>query len=55
MRPVIALDPRLFGRGRRYILEMVERHSPAAETVADLKLFATTFLGAFLFVAVYLA
>jgi len=55
MRSVIALDPRLFGRGRRYLIEMVGRHAPPAAALDDLKLFATTFVGGFLFVAVYLA
>jgi hypothetical protein len=55
MRSVIALDPRLFGRGRRFILEMAHRHAPAADALDDLRLFATTFLGGFLFVAIYLA
>ncbi len=55
MRSVIALDPRLFGRGRRYILEMVDRHGPAVQSLDEFKIFATTFLGGFLFVAVYLA
>jgi len=55
MRSVIALDPRLFGRGQIYLLGLVERHAPASATIGELKLFATTFLGGFLFMAIYLA
>lgn len=50
VRPSLALDPRRFGR--RFVL-----HTPAGESSAraisdDLKLFATTFLGGFLFVSI---
>ena len=55
MRSVIALDPRLFGRGRTFLLDLVEQHRPSPAWVADAKLFATTFIGGFVFVAIYLA
>ena len=41
-----------FGRGRRYILDMPS--VAAAGWVDDLRLFAATFIGGFLFVAIYL-
>lgn len=56
LRPVVALDPRRFGR-RRLILR--DRGGAAVQSFSDLaddlKLFATTFFGGFLFMAVYLA
>lgn len=53
-RPGIAIHPLRFGRGRRFA------SAPAAASAtpaigADLKLFATTFLAGFVFVAVFLA
>ena len=54
MRSAIALDPRLFGRGRSFILSLSQ--APARPILSDdLKLFATTFLGGFLFVAIFVA
>ena len=53
LRSVIALDPRLFGRGPLFILESV-RTSNRPELASDLRLFATTFVGGFLFMAIYL-
>lgn len=53
LRSVIALDPRLFGRGPQFSLDS----APGArrpDMAADLKLFATTFVGGFLFMAIYL-
>lgn len=55
MRSVIALDPRQFGRGRRYLLDLVDRHVATDGALDDLRLFATTFFGGFLFMAIYLA
>ena len=56
MRSVVALDPRLFGRGRIYLLDCLEAHVAGhRETWADLQLFVTTFVGGFLFAAIYLA
>ena len=53
LRSVIALDPRLFGRGRFFILDSV-RATTQPSMASDLKLFATTFVGGFLFMAIYL-
>lgn len=55
MRPVIALDPRLFGRGPTYSIRNLRETVASDSAWSDLKLFATTFLGGFMFVAVYLA
>jgi hypothetical protein len=55
IRPAVAVDPRIFGRGMRREL------SPPRATVSrsilsdDLKLFAATFLCGFVFVSIYLA
>lgn len=54
MRPAIALDPRQFGRGRTFLMELVERNRTASATLADVKLFISTFCGGFLFIALYL-
>ena len=54
MRAVIALDPRQFGRGRRFLLEFAERARPSSAAMDDLKLFASTFCVGFVFVALYL-
>lgn len=54
LRSVIALDPLLFGRGPLFILATAPR-ARRSDTAADLKLFATTFVGGFLFMAIYLA
>jgi len=54
MRSVIALDPRLFGRGRLFNLTF--SREPAVPNVPEeLKLFALTFVGGFLFMAIFLA
>lgn len=54
LRPAIAADPRLFGRGQMRVLE-----EPAAErswTISDdLALFATTFAAGFVFVSIWIA
>jgi hypothetical protein len=50
LRPAIALDPRLFGKGAPRLLEEIETPSPAI--LADIKLFASTFAIGFLFVSV---
>ena len=55
MRAVIALDPRLFGRGRIFLAELVEIARPSAQTTDDLRLFATTFLSGFVAVMIYFA
>ena len=55
MRPVIALDPRQFGRGRKFLLELVGRGGRSGATFDELKLFASTFCFGFLFVALYFA
>jgi hypothetical protein len=52
VRPVIASDPRTFGRGmQRAITDRAVRRS----TSDELKLFATTFLAGFMFMSVFLA
>ena len=55
MQSIIALDPRLFGRGRAFLLDLIEDKGPSQEMIDDLRLFATTFLGGFLFVVIYLS
>ena len=55
MRPVIALDPRQFGQGRTFLLELAGRAKRSSATLDELKLFASTFCGGFLFVALYFA
>ena len=50
LRPAIALDPRLFGRGP---VRWVEELQPGVTTIKDdLRLFAHSFALGFLFVAV---
>ena len=53
-RPLFAADPRHFGRGPTKVGAIA---LPAPETSAsdELKLFASTFAGAFLFLTVFLA
>ena len=57
VRPSLALDPRRFGQ--RYVLhaaaETAPQHMSDRKISDDLKLFATTFLGGFLFVTVLIA
>ena len=49
-RPTIARHPFRFGQGRRWVVEDVP---PAPSALSDdLKLFAMTFLGGFLFVSI---
>lgn len=48
---LIALDPRQFGRGPTYALGA----SAAPTTSDEVRLFALTFVGGFLFMSVYLA
>lgn len=43
---------RLFGRGRPYVMAVAE---PGPSIADDLRIFALTFIGGFLFVTVYLA
>ena len=50
LRPAIAADPRLFGKGPLRLLEMEQPANLAI--LDDLKLFATTFAIGFLFVSV---
>ena len=53
LRPAIAADPRLFGRGETRVLE-----EPATERSwaipDDLALFATTFAAGFVFVSIFI-
>lgn len=54
MRSIIALDPRLFGRGR--IFNLTFTSEPAFPAVSEeVKLFALAFLGGFMFVAIFFA
>lgn len=55
MRPVTAIDPRSFGRRSFYASPAVPEQAEATSAWTDFKLFASTFIGGFLFVAVYLA
>ena len=50
-RPAIALPTSLFGRGRRYLMDLEMPESVAS----DARIFALTFVGGFLFMSVYLA
>ena len=52
-RSAIALDPRLFGRGRTRLLETETK--PAWRLSDDATLFATTFAAGFLFVSIFIA
>jgi hypothetical protein len=51
-RPWFALDPRRFGRGRVWLLELAARPFKVSD---DLKLFATTFVAGFVFVSILIA
>ncbi|MFL6731064.1 MAG: hypothetical protein ACJ8EH_11315 [Sphingomicrobium sp.] len=50
VRPVIALNPRLFGRGPARDVGTAE--APARRLSDDLKLFAATFIAGFVFVSI---
>lgn len=52
-RPLPSNDPRRFGR-RPAIAVALPAPAEPASLIDDLKLFATTFAGGFLFVAIYL-
>jgi len=52
-RSSIALDPRLFGRGR--MRSYAPESKPAWRLSDDAKLFATTFAAGFLFVSILIA
>ena len=49
-RPAIALDPRLFGKGRLWLLTAPQ--TGVWTISSDVKLFATTFAAGFLFVSI---
>jgi hypothetical protein len=51
-RPTLALDSRLFGRRARFAAEPAPMTSAWAD---DLRLFAATFIGGFLFVSILIA
>ena len=51
-RPIFAIPATRFGRGRRYVAAAAEL--PKAGLADDIRLFALTFAGGFLFMAVYL-
>lgn len=48
-RPLIAAHPMHFGRGRAWLLDVI---SAPANVASDVKLFAATFVGGFLFVSI---
>ena len=50
-RPAFAMDPKLFGRGRPRQLAW-PKSAPSTLSGEDLKLFAATFVGGFLFVSI---
>jgi hypothetical protein len=52
VRPAIASDPRAFGRGRFRTLNMPPI---SAQISNDMRLFASTFAGGFLFVTLFIA
>ena len=49
-RPMFALDPKLFGKGRAR--EATTLATPTRAIGADLKLFGTTFLAGFVFISI---
>ena len=51
LRPAIAVDPKLFGKGRTRLVEN-DVCPPLVKLGDDLKLFATTFLAGFVFVSI---
>jgi hypothetical protein len=53
VRPAIALEPRMFGK-RRFV-HRADAASTTDSRLADLKLFAATFLVGFAFVSILLA
>ena len=56
VRQAFGVDPRAFGRRFQNEPEWpAATPEPRASLVGDLKLFAVTFLGGFIFVSVYLA
>ena len=56
VRQAFGIDPRTFGRRVQDEPEWpAAAPAPRASLIADLKLFAATFLGGFVFVTVYLA
>ena len=50
VRPIVAVHPRLFGRGPAREVDVLP--TGGASLSDDLKLFATTFLAGFLFVSI---
>jgi hypothetical protein len=54
VRPPFAIHPSLFGRGRARILDRRPAERPALSISSDVRLFALTFLGGFLFVSVFI-
>ena len=54
VRPPVAIHPSLFGRGRARILDHAPQERPAFAISSDVKLFALTFVGGFLFVSIFL-
>ena len=52
-KPVVATNPRLFGRGRVFDVDAPEPAQPSLSD--DVKLFAATFCAGFLFVAILIA
>jgi len=52
-RPILANDPRAFGRGPRFVLASAAEAKPVS-IGDDLRLFAMTFAAGFLFVSIFL-
>jgi hypothetical protein len=49
-RPLLAMDPKRFGKGR--VRDLASPREAAPTLSADVKLFATTFLAGFVFVSI---
>jgi hypothetical protein len=54
-RPVVAIDPRCFGRGRTLVSKVPASEPVTLQLSDDLKLFVTTFFAGFIFVSLFLA
>lgn len=52
IRPAFATDPRRFGRRAMALIGELPRQASGWSPLADVRLFATTFLAGFLFVSI---
>jgi hypothetical protein len=52
-RPLLAMDPKRFGKGR--VRDLADPRETGSCFSADVKLFATTFLAGFVFVSILIA